>query len=624
MKILCVAEKPSIAKAVSQILSGGRVRIRNTKNKYIKNYDFTFNFPEVGTCDVTMTAVMGHITSMDFPLNFSWGKCNPGKLFDAPVVEVVSIKDVYSNISSEAQLAAKLMIWTDCDREGEFIGYEIFKAACEGNRSLNLANVWRSQFSHLERTHIVNAAKRPVRLDLNSVQAVKCRMEIDLRVGASFTRFLTELFRLSQPSKLEKGSIISYGTCQFPTLGFVIDRYNRVKNFIPETFWYITVEVRKSSQKVSFAWLKIHLFDRLFVALLYEDCMRQKQGRITSVTQKPTSNYAPLPLTTVELQKDCSRIFKMSAKRALDAAEKLYNKGFISYPRTETDIFPLTMDFEKVIEKQVQDRRWGDYAASLLPARYRRPRSGRNDDKAHPPIHPVNYVLLDILTSPDEKKVYEYIVRRFLACCSEDAKGQHTSLVLTWGNEIFTAGGLLVTETNYLDVYPYRKWTSTKQLPSFAEGEFVKITSSTMKEGTTSPPSHMTETELIGLMDVNGIGTDATIAEHIDKIVKRGYVVKVKKLGTEYIIPSELGMGLIKGFSTIEFDGISLSKPFLRRQLENSLQEIVQGNKTQQLVLEEILLLYKQAYAVSVQNGRTLIQSYKDIMTTNTQATPSL
>ena len=125
------------------------------------------------------------------------------------------------------------------------------------------------------------------------------------------------------------------------------------------------------------------------------------------------------------------------------------------------------------------------------------PRNGSHDDKAHPAIHPVNYVAIDSLTSADEKKVYEYVVRRFLACCSKDAVGHQTTATLQWGNETFTASGLIVTEKNYLEIYTYKKWETTKQLPPLEEGEKVRISSGQMKEGETSPPNHMTETELI-------------------------------------------------------------------------------------------------------------------------------
>lgn len=594
MKVLCVAEKPSIAKEVASILGGGRVEVRNSKNKYIKNYDFKFLFPQSGQCDVTMTSVVGHITNLDFPPEYLWGKCAASRLFTAEIVTKITKQDVFDNISKEARNSDQLMIWTDCDREGEFIGKEIFDAARKGNPRLTLRNVWRARFSHLDKSHVLRAARSPSELDMKSAAAVACRMEVDFRVGLSFTRLLTDSLKASRT--IDTKDVVSYGTCQFPTLGFVVDRYKRVQSFKPEPFWFIEPTVWKEKKKTTFNWCRGHVFDRFYVALQYESCLQHEFGTITKLETKRTTNWRPLPLTTVELQKDCSRYFKMSAKAALEAAESLYNRGFLSYPRTETDKYPSSMDFSGILEKQKQDSRWGQYTLELLQRGLEAPRNGSHDDHAHPAIHPVNYVSLDTLTNANEKKVYEYVVRRFLACCSKDAVGSMTLATLKWGDEFFTTSGLMVLERNYLDIFIYKKWESSKQLPTFQEGEQVKISNGVMKEGKTSPPSLMTEPELIALMDVNGIGTDATIAEHIDKILSRKYVIKQKKGKTDFIIPSGLGIGLIEGFDKMEFNGISLSKPFLRKSLESSLQEICGGLKTKVEVVEDMKSLYLDAF----------------------------
>lgn len=610
MKVLCVAEKPSIAKEVTNILSGGRLLRRNSKSKFNANFDFKFEFPGIGLCDVTMTSVTGHITSMDFPSTCGWGKVPPGRLFDLPI-NVLPDKSklaIHYNISTEARNASYLMIWTDCDREGEAIGFEIFEAAVKGNGAITLRNTWRSQFSHLERNHILHAARNPKALNMKSVAAVNCRQELDLRVGASFTRLLTDLLR----GKKLVDDVISYGTCQFPTLGFVVDRYKRVKSFTSEKFWYLKLEVEKTGEIVSFNWTKNYFFDRLFVTSLYQACMTSETATIKSVTKKPTSNYKPYPLTTVLLQKDCASYFKMSAKDALDAAEKLYQGGWISYPRTETDKFPKEMNLQDIVKLHVQDPHWGQFAHELVfEGKYRSPREGKHNDKSHPPIHPVKYIDINSISDAKQKKVYEYVVRRFLACCGEDAKGFQTSVTLQWGDETFSASGLEVTELNYLQVYPYKKWQSTTKLPPFISGETINLKSATMKEGKTSPPKHMTETELIGLMDANGIGTDATIAEHIHKIEQRLYILKKKIGGTDIILPTELGMGLIEGFSNIKFDdNISMSKPFLRKRLEILLTDIEQGKTNKDTALNENLALYKKAFVVTAENRAILVNEF--------------
>ncbi|KAG7863699.1 hypothetical protein KL919_001014 [Ogataea angusta] len=290
--------------------------------------------------------------------------------------------------------------------------------------------------------------------------------------------------------------------------------------------------------------------------------MDGNEATVVSLDTKPTSNWAPLPLTTVEMQKDCARFFKFSAKQTLTIAEKLYNSGFISYPRTETDRFPKNMDFKKLIQSQTQSQTWGQYAQMLLNdgSKFRQPREGSHDDKAHPPIHPVIFTSGESLNA-NERKLYEYVVRRFLGCCSKDATGLRTSLALKWGTETFTTSGLIVKELNYLEVYIYNSWESSKsKIPEVQAGEKVTLTSAQLSTGKTSPPSPLTEPELIALMDINGIGTDATIAEHIEKIIERSYVTKEDqgrgKSKSKVLIPTELGYALAEGFGQIGFDSI--------------------------------------------------------------------
>lgn len=611
MKILCVAEKNSIGKAVSGILGGGRTTTRDSPYKYVKNYEFKFNFPEFGNCNVVMTSVAGHLISQDFPSNYSWNNCTPGKLFDAPIQENHSPdqKKVAKNIENLARDADKLMIWTDCDREGEYIGFEILEVARRTNPRLTLDNTLRAQFSHLEYSHILYAAKNPTRLDINAINAVKTRIELDLRTGAAFTRFLCQVFKKYKDRKVL--NMVSYGSCQFPTLGFVVDRYKRVMNFKLETFWFLDIQVKKGNFKpVKFTWKRGRLFDRMSAVVIYEYCMRQTTATVSSIEAKQTYKYKPLPLTTVQLQKGCSMYFKLSAKQSLEAAEKLYQKGFVSYPRTETDVFPDKMDLQDLISKQTNNRIWGEYAKSLVDGdqKFSKPRKGKHDDKAHPPIHPVIATELDTLTV-NEKKVYEFIVRHFLACCSKDGIGATTTINLEWSQERFSASGLTVLERNYLDIYPYHKWETSQPLPEFTQGEILPLQSAELKEGKTAPPQYLTETELIALMDANGIGTDATIAEHIEKITSREYIVKESKSKKTFLMPTILGISLVEGFDSIELQN-SLTKPFLRKFLESELKEICDNKKTKDQVMQEMVFLYRESFAKAVQYQNVIINTY--------------
>ena len=388
------------------------------------------------------------------------------------------------------------------------------------------------------------------------------------------------------------------------------------------------------------------------VIIFYERCLTAKFAKVMKVKEKETKKWKPLPLTTVELQKMATRFLGMTGQQAMTVAEKLYNKGFISYPRTETDRFDKGMDLKALVRKQTQDQRWGQFAQHLLDGGFQQPRQGKHDDKAHPPIHPITYASPSVLDD-QEKRIYELVTRRFLACCSEDAKGAATDIEILYGEETFTAHGVIVKERNYLDVYPYENWTGTVQLPKFSEGERFEPTEAMITEGKTSPPNYLTEADLIALMDANGIGTDATMAEHIEKIQERQYARTVERGirganqaeddendespatrggrggqrrrgsrgggrggrggrscrgsrgAVREFIPTSLGVALIEGFDRMHFD-TSLGKPFLRKEMELKMKAICDGRVTKQEVLQESVSQYRLVYNQSQEELGTL------------------
>ncbi|KAJ4361826.1 DNA topoisomerase [Neocucurbitaria cava] len=643
-RVLCVAEKPSIAKAVANHL-GGQTRAESARGvAWVKNYKFDFRFQQWGQCSVTFTCVAGHIVAQDFHERFKkWHSCQPAALFEAPIESSIAQdkKAVASNIESQARHASILYIWTDCDREGEHIGTEIRDIALKANPNMQ---VWRARFSNIERAHVIQASQNPIRLDEAQAQAVSARIELDLRLGAAFTRMQTLALQNMIPQQgEERGKLISYGSCQFPTLGFVVDRYLRVRNFVPEPFWYINVTHTKDGIDVKFNWRRGHLFDRMAVVIIYERCLLSQVAKVITTAKKPTKKWKPLPLTTVELQKMGSRFLRMTSQDVMKVAEDLYTKGWISYPRTETDQFDRGMDLRTIVSRQTQDGRWGPFAQSLMNGGFSQPRSGRNNDKAHPPIHPVNYVASTHLNE-NERKVYGFVVRRFLACCSEDAVGEATDVEIEYGTEIFHVHGLTVIERNYLDVYPYDKWESSRQLPHYTVGETFEPTEANMLDGQTTAPGYLTEPELIALMDANGIGTDATMAEHIAKIKDREYVVARSSTGgiaaggngasrgrgrgrggggrggrggaaiaqngggtggVQEFIPTTLGVALIEGYDNVGFE-TSLSKPFLRKEMEAQMKAICEGRTTRNDVVQQNLEQYRAVFNRTVQQINVL------------------
>ena len=242
----------------------------------------------------------------------------------------------------------------------------------------------------------------------------------------------------------------------------------------------------------------------------------------------------------------------------------------------------------------------------------------------------------------DERRVYEFVVRRFLACCSEDAKGESTTVEIEYGDETFFTNGLLVLQRNYLDVYPYEKWESSQQLPNFTVGESFEPTEANIADGETTPPGYLTEPELISLMDANGIGTDATMAEHIAKIKERDYVQTQPRAGSirgdaasgrgarggrgrgrggrggrggdnvggggssvQQFIPTTLGVALIEGYDNVGLD-TSLGKPFLRKEMEIKMKEICAGTKSRHDFVHETLEQYWEVFVRTQQQTEVL------------------
>lgn len=608
MRVLCVAEKPSISKSITEILSGGQFSTRNTTNKYVKNYDFEYHY----TNDYyTVTCVSGHLTTHDFfDTHRKWNSCDPFDLFEAPVQVTIpeTSKSIERNIFNEARSADMLMIWTDCDREGEHIGSEIEKVCKRAKRTIN---VKRARFSAIIAQQIHNAAQHPVNLDRAQADAVEARIILDLKVGAAFTRMQTLVLQRQVKKIEDEKNIVSYGPCQFPTLGFVVARYKDVQTFRPETFWfiYLTLSQPSSSQgdagETRFTWRRGHLFEDEAASVIYEMMITSGSlARVVKVTKKETKKWKPLPLTTVELQKAGSRLLKLAPKKILDIAEKLYQQGFLSYPRTETDQFDPQFDFTSLIDKQKNDPAWGGFATSLSNGDFSRPRNGKNNDKAHPPIHPTGHVSN---LAGDDKRVYEFITRRFLASCSKDALGWQTTVEIDYAGEEFYATGLTVLEKNYLVVYPYDKWVNNN-IPDFEEGEEFQPSVCELRDGQTTKPNLLTEADLVALMDKNGIGTDATIAQHIDTIVTRNYVIERYEGATKYLLPSTLGIGLVEGYNQMGLEK-SLDKPILRRETERRMVQVCNGQKSKQDMISQSLEQYKEMFMIAKRNFDKVVTS---------------
>jgi DNA topoisomerase III len=500
------------------------------------------------------TSVRGHLASQDFPRNYGWSKCDPIALFDAPIEttyrdDMIPLEHMLRTLAATAQV---VILWLDCDREGEAIGDEVRQVVLRAhNHNNNNLQVYRAKFSTVLHQEIHRALQSLGRLNEAFVQAVQARSELDLRVGAAFTRFQT--LRLQ--------------------LHFVVERWARIETFIPEDFWYLDLTLKvadddadqqqppapdessssaltihsrpgqssggsssSSSRPINFTWKRGRLYDQLLTSVLYEMCLDDGQAVVTSMEGRPKNKWRPVPLATVELQKRASMYLRIGSEQLMSAAEELYQQGLITYPRTETERFRPEFQHQPLIQQLAglaggggggdysSATAIGAYAAKLLTNQhFQNPRAGQHDDQAHPPITPCKAVDPMSISDDRQRKVYILVVKHYLACCSRDAIGRETTLTVRLGgakagvdgssSEEFTAKGLMILERNWLEIYqPWERWsTGQGELPRVSVGSRIRPHSFLMKEGRTTAPQPISEVELISLMDRNGIGTDATI-----------------------------------------------------------------------------------------------------------------
>ncbi|CAG2175473.1 unnamed protein product [Oppiella nova] len=551
----------------------------------------------LGDCQMSFTSVSGHLFNYDFYEDKrKWWSCEPKQLFTAPILQTCSDQNKYikNTLEREAKRCSVLIIWTDCDREGENIGFEVITVCRAANPRMN---IFRAHFSEITIPSITRAFNALIQPNKKVSDAVDVRQKLDLRLGAAFTRFLTLELQKLVPNLKDMYKLVSYGSCQFPTLGFVVDRFKARENFVPQKFWSIDVHYTKDNMNACFNWKRVRVFCEQSCLAVMSKVMDSPEAVVTHINTKRRTKWRPQPMDTVTFERSVSSKLKINAKRAMTVAEKLYTSGFISYPRTETNKFPPELNLVSYCQMQTASPIWGQFAQRVL-TNGPNPRNGTKSDQAHPPIHPTKYAPN---LNGEEKRIYELIVRHFLATLDKDAVGYETAIEISINEELFALNGLRVEEKNYLEIYTYDKWTD-KDIPQFNQNERFIPDSILMTDGQTTAPELLTEAQLIALMEKHGIGTDATHAEHIEKVKDRKYIVETPD---RRLKPEGLGIGLVDGYEEI---GYQMSKPHLRAALEKDLKAICDGIKNPEEVLNYQIKEYEKVFNESLRHKNKLFE----------------
>ncbi|GIL45930.1 hypothetical protein Vafri_3041 [Volvox africanus] len=594
LSVFMVAEKPSLAQSIAQILSDGRMSSRRAA---LDVHEFEGRF-RGQPARFKMTSVIGHVYSIDFTAAFnSWDKVDPAQLYDAPTVKLEANPKAHvcEHLQREGRGCDALVLWLDCDREGENICFEVMdnvvpymsrRGGGGGGGGSQPQTVFRARFSAITAPEIRTAMNSLVAPNEAESLAVDARQELDLRVGVSFTRFQTRFFQ-GRYGNLD-ASVISYGPCQTPTLNFCVERHQAIVSFQPEPFWSVRPRVSKAGSPLDLEWDKGRVFDQ-DVGALYASLVREaKRLRVVDVVEKEDRKQRPHGLNTVEMLKVASASLGIGPAHAMQIAERLYTAGCLSYPRTESSAYPPNFDINGNVAALRNHPVFGAYASALLQQGIKHPQGG-TDVGDHPPITPVRAATEADVGGGDAWRLYDFVTRHFLGSVSPDAVYKKTKATFEGGGETFTATGSVAVRPGFTAIMPWRA-TQSEPLPPLTPGEHLPLTDVELYQGRTSAPDYLTESDLIGLMEKHGIGTDASIPVHINNICERNYV---SIQSGRRVVPTELGITLIRGYQLIDPE---LCKPQVRAHVEQQIDLIARSRANKDAVVAHTLEQFRAKF----------------------------
>ena len=280
----------------------------------------------------------------------------------------------------------------------------------------------------------------------------------------------------------------------------------------------------------------------------------------------------------------------------MHVAERLYLQGYITYPRTETSQYPSSFDLRAVVAAQTASPYWGREASQILHDGCT-PRTGGKDVGDHPPITPVRLAGENDLDH-DSWRIYEFVVRNFLASVSRDCKFRRMKVGLEIGGEKFALTGRRLIEKGFTQVGNLSSSDlHDVVLPKFARGDRILVSSVGVNSGKTRPPPYLSESDLLSLMEKNGIGTDASMATHVNNICERNFVQLVDP--GRRLVPTKLGIVLINGYNAIDPE---LVTPRIRGEIESQCTLIAQGKAKIDEVVEHALNMFKAKFQFILAN----------------------
>lgn len=425
-------------------------------------------------------------------------------------------KDKIKALIESAKVAEMIYLCTDPDREGEAIAYHLQQLLLKNHVK---APMIRATFNEITEKAVKHAIANPIGdINMPLVYAQQSRQVLDRLIGIDFGSILYRYLPKSDTNW-------SCGRVQTPSLRLILDRDHEINNFKPEAYYEIYLKTSTSKNEPLTAQFfstlnqttKRVLVDKSEAEKIVKDCKGEK---VSVLHVKKTAGYRkpPSPFTTSSLQQEAINKFGWKAEEVMQVAQNLYQKGFITYMRT--DSISISQDFQ-IILKDFIDNNYPNLRFT------KRTYTGKiaNAQEAHEAIRPTDLNTTSISSYPKEEKLYKLIYNRTLASFLPDAEVENTTIDLACDNYVFRATGTVIQSLGYLTLYNDQEESDNdKILPKVKEGEVLNNEGLTLKECFTKPKARYTGATLVKKLESLGIGRPSTYATILAKLEDRDYI----------------------------------------------------------------------------------------------------
>ena len=648
-KALFIAEKPSVAQEFAKALKVSTTR----KDGYL----------EGNTAVVTWC--VGHLVTMSYPEVYD-EKYKKWSLSTLPFLPEKFLYEVIPQVKKQFQIVSGLLnredidtiyVCTDSGREGEYIYRLVEQQANVDIQRKKRKRVWIDSQTEEEILRGIETAKDLSEYD-HLGDAAYLRAKEDYLMGINFSRLLSLKYGNVISNYLNtRYTVISVGRVMTCVLGMIVRREREIRQFVKTPFYRVVSALDCQGSELEGEFRAVEGSDWYLSPKLYkengfkekkdaQELIRQLsahiplQAMVEKIERKTENKNPPLLFNLAELQNECSKLFKVSPDETLKIVQELYEKKLVTYPRTDARV--LSTAVAKEIYKNLRGlcsfEPVGAFAAEVLDqGNYKKIASTRyvNDKQItdHYAIIPTGQGL-GALRSVSERsaKVYELISRRFLSIFYPPAVYKKVSLVTVMGKERFFSACRVLEQEGYLKVADVRKTGDEQkdkvllsQLQSLKKGSVLPVKRLDVKEGETAPPKRYNSGSMILAMENagqliedeelreqikgSGIGTSATRAEILKKLVANKYISLNKK--TQILTPTLLGEMI---FDVVSVSIRSLLNPELTASWEKGLTYVAEGTITSEEYMTKLNhFVQTRTDAVLHMNQHVALREYFDV-----------